>query len=179
MRADDDIDVAIRHVLQQDFRFFRGLKAGQHADANGERAEPLREIVVMLLGQQCGRHQHGDLTIVLDRFEGRPHGDLGLAVPDIAAHQSIHRLRGLQIALNVLDGFDLIGRFLILECRFKGMGQGRIFAILAALNDFAIGIQFHQLVGHLFNAFFNFRGRPSPTAPPNLSILGEWPSAPL
>ena len=78
-------------------------------NANGKRAEPLREIVVMLLGQQCGRHQHGDLTIVLDRFEGRPHGDLGLAVPDIAAHQAIHRLRGLQIALNVLDGFDLIG----------------------------------------------------------------------
>ena len=40
-----------------------------------------------------------------------------------------------------------------------------------ALNEFAIGIQFHQLVGHLFNAFFNFRGRPSPTAPAQLIHL--------
>ena len=48
------------------------------------------------------------------------------------------------------------------------MGQGRIFAILAALNDFAIGIQFHQLMGHLLNALFNVRGRPTPTRSPQL-----------
>jgi hypothetical protein len=44
---------------------------------------------MVLLGQDRGRHQHGHLLAGVDGLESRPDGDLGLAVADVAAYQTI------------------------------------------------------------------------------------------
>ena len=63
----------------------------------------------MLLDQQCGRHQDGDLLAVLHGLERGAHRDLGLAVADITADQPVHRDRPLHVALNLVDGAELVG----------------------------------------------------------------------
>ena len=64
----------------------------------------------MLLRQHGGRHQHGDLLAVLDRLEGGPHCDLGLAEADVAGDQAVHRDRPLHVGLDLVDGGQLVGR---------------------------------------------------------------------
>ena len=73
----------------------------------------------MLLRQNCGGHEHGDLFAGHHRLERRADGHLGFAETDVAADQPIHRLRPLHIAFGVVDGFFLIGGFLINKSRLK------------------------------------------------------------
>ena len=63
----------------------------------------------MLLHQQGGRHQHRDLLAVLDRLEGGPHRDLGLAVTDVAADEAVHGDGALHVGLDLVDGAELVG----------------------------------------------------------------------
>src|SRR3546814_20798122 len=56
------------------------------------------------------RHPPGDLRAVLDRLERRAHRDLGLAVADVAADQPVHRHGALHVALDLVDGRQLVGR---------------------------------------------------------------------
>jgi hypothetical protein len=53
---------------------------GQSLD-DREARHPFGEGLQMLIGQQRGGHQHGDLLAVLHGLERRPHRDLGLAMP--------------------------------------------------------------------------------------------------
>ena len=53
-------------------------------------------------------HQDRDLLAVLHRLERRPHRDLGLAVADVAADQPVHRDRPLHVALDLVDGAELV-----------------------------------------------------------------------
>ena len=46
----------------------------------------------MLEAENCGGGEDGDLLAVLDGLEGGAHGYFGLAVPDVAAEQAVHRL---------------------------------------------------------------------------------------
>ncbi len=62
----------------------------------------------MLLGQDRGGDQHRYLLAVVDGFEGRPDGDLGLPVTDIATNQTIHGVRGLHVSFYRLNGLQLI-----------------------------------------------------------------------
>ena len=64
----------------------------------------------MLLGQQRGGHQDGDLLSILDGLEGGPDRDLGLAVADVAADQPVHRDDLLHVPLDLIDSRKLVGR---------------------------------------------------------------------
>jgi hypothetical protein len=55
-------------------------------------------------------HEDGDLLAVLHRLERGPHGDLGLAVADVAADEPVHRDRALHVGLDLVDGAQLVGR---------------------------------------------------------------------
>ena len=68
----------------------------------GERGE-------VLLDEQRGGHQQDHLLAVLDRLERGAHGDLGLAVADVAADQPVHRHRALHVALDLLHRGELVG----------------------------------------------------------------------
>ena len=94
---------------------------------NGNSAIRGGEAAVVLLGEDRGRHQHGDLLAGVDGLERRPDGDLGLAVADVAADQPVHRLALGHVALDRLDGRELVGRLLIGE---RGLELGHPVAVL-------------------------------------------------
>ena len=69
----------------------------------GQSAKRSLKVLVVLLGQQGGRHQHGDLPAGLDGDEGGAHGDLGFAETDVAADHAVHRLVGAHVLEHRLD----------------------------------------------------------------------------
>ena len=81
--------------------------------AIGERelGHPGPERAQVLLGQDRGGHEHGHLVAGVDRLEGGPHRQLGLAVADVAAQQPVHRPRLLHVGLDGRDRRQLVGRF--------------------------------------------------------------------
>ncbi len=78
--------------------------------------QPLAERAEVLLGEHRGRHQHGDLPAVVDGLESGPHGQLGLAVADVAADEPIHGPAALHVAFDFGHRRELIG------CFAKGKG---------------------------------------------------------
>ena len=109
MRPDDAVDVA-RLDTGDDLA---GLgwceEPAQRLDADGVAGEAVGERVAVLARQQRRGDEHGDLLAVLDRLEGSPHRDLGLAEADVAAQQAIHRIRPLHVRLDVDGGDALVG----------------------------------------------------------------------
>ena len=63
----------------------------------------------MLLREDRRGHDDRDLLAVLDGLESGAQGDLGLAVPDIADDEPVHRPAALHVALGVLDRLQLVG----------------------------------------------------------------------
>jgi len=95
----------------------------------------------------CG-DEDGDLLIVHDRLERRPHGYLSLAVPNIPADQPVHGLRPTHIRLDMLDGRDLIA------CLVKGKGRlklalpGGVRSKGVPLGHLSGGIELQELLRH-------------------------------
>ena len=162
MGADDDVDGARRHLLQNRLGFFRRLKSRQQRHARRKWRKALGKIIVMLMRQQRGRDQHRHLAVVLHRFECGPHGHLGLAVPHVAADQPVHRLARFHVAGDVLDRFQLIGRFLVFEGGFELVIQRAVVAIGVPLGQLAVGIEIDQFLRHLLDVFLHPRRRPGP-----------------
>ena len=97
----------------------------------GKFCVPLGEGLEVLLHEQGRRHQDRDLLAVLHRLERGPHGDLGLAVADVAADQPVHRDRLLHVGLDLVDGGELVGgldvREGVLELALpRGVGAERV-----------------------------------------------------
>jgi hypothetical protein len=82
--------------------------AGQPRDAHPERFQPGAQFEVMLFGQYLGRRHESGLPPRLDRPTRRKRRDDGLATADIALQQSLHRIRRLQIAIEL--GHDALLR---------------------------------------------------------------------
>ena len=96
--------------LPQDLRdFLRREEAAHHFDAHRMIAKAMAKGLQVLLRQNGRRRQHGDLLAAFDGEERRPHGDFGLAVADIAANQSVHRLLALHAGEGFVDGALLVG----------------------------------------------------------------------
>ncbi len=96
-----DHDVHLPFFSDPSSRFFllaRRAETRQHIDPHREILHPLHKGIVMLLRQNCGRHQIHNLLTLLNRLKGRPESDLGLAVAHIAADQSVHDLRLLSMS---------------------------------------------------------------------------------
>jgi len=102
------------------------------------------------------------LFAVGQRLERRAHGDLGLAVADVAAQQAIHRLQALHVPLDVLAGGDLVlgGR------EFEGVLELALpVAVLRkgeAFGQAAFGVEFEQLVRHVAHLGLDARFRAAP-----------------
>ena len=63
----------------------------------------------MLLGEDRRGDQHQDLLALACGLEGGAQGDLGLAVADVATHQSIHRPGRFHVGLDQFDRLQLVG----------------------------------------------------------------------
>ncbi len=151
VRADHDVDRAAGQALDGLLGLHRVGEPRQSLDRHRERPHPVGEGVQVLLGEQRGRHQHGDLLAVLHRLERRAHRDLGLAVTDVAADHPVHRHRALHVRLDLVDGGQLITRL--------GVGEGVLqFPLPRGVSAVGVPgrglprrIQLHQLGGDLLD----------------------------
>ena len=110
MGADDAVDLAAGEAFHHLLGLFVGEEAAECLDPHGEPGEPVGEGVAVLGGEQGGGTQHGHLLAVLDGFERGAHSHLGLAEPDVAAHQAVHRVAPLHVGLHLVDRHLLVGR---------------------------------------------------------------------
>ena len=85
--ADDAVDLARRQAVDHRLGLGRGEEAGEHLDAHRVVGEAVAEGLAVLLREERGGHQHGDLLAVLDGLERGADRHLGLAEPDVAAQR--------------------------------------------------------------------------------------------
>ena len=111
----------------------------------------------MLLSQQGRGNQDGHLPVGLDRLKGGTHRDLGFAVSHISTDQAVHGFWGFHIPSYFFNGSQLVRRFFIFKARFEFLNQKRILLVRAPSGDFPIGIEFNEFLGHILDAFFDFR----------------------
>jgi hypothetical protein len=119
----------------------------------------------VLLGQQGGGDQDRHLAVVFHCLERSAHGDLGLPVPDVTADQTVHRLAGFHVALDVLDGAELVRRLFVLEGCFELVRQRAVRPVPGSMDDLSVGIEVHQFLRHFFDALFDAGRGASPTGP--------------
>ena len=149
MSAHHDVDRAVGQAGDDLLGLLVGLEAAQSLDRDREAGHPLAEGRQVLGDQERRRHQHRDLLAVLDRLERRPDRDLGLAVADVAAHETVHRHGLAHVGLDLVDRAELVG----------GLGEGEGVLELAlpgsvrpegvALGGLTRGVQLDQLGGDL------------------------------
>ena len=154
--ADHDVDLAVGQVLGGRLDFLGGAEAGNDLDLDRPVGEAILEAVVMLLGEQGGGHQYGDLLAAVYSEECGAHGDFGLAEADIAADQAVHRLCLGHVLHHGVDGGLLVGGFL----EGEGVGEGLVvlfrLAETEALARGPAGVHVQQLGGHIANLFRRF-----------------------
>jgi len=149
--ADDDVDCAGGKVVQDRALHAPVAEAGEHLHLDREWCQAAGERVEVLLGQDGGRHQHGDLLAVHHSLEGGPQRNLGLAVAHIAADQAIHRLLAFHISLDFGDGPELVFRLDIGEGSLQLMLPGRVRPEGVALDSGSHGVQLKQVAGKLLD----------------------------
>ena len=92
-----------------------------------------------------------------DSLESGAHGDFGLAVADVAAQQAIHRERGFHVALDVVDGVQLIGGLVEFEGVFEFALPVRIGREGVAGGHLAFGVELEELFGHVADGLADAR----------------------
>ncbi len=154
MGSDDDIDRAALQVFDHRLVLFGAAKARDHLDSDRIILEAGAEIEPVLLGQNRGRHQHGDLMPVHHGDAGRAQRDLGLAESRVAAEQTVHRLGPRHVADDVVDRRQLVGSLFELEALGELVILGARMGKSVPLLDFTRGVDIQQLGGHLQHRLF-------------------------
>ncbi len=153
--ADDDIHAAFSQAEKDLALLLRGAEAGEHLHFNREGREALVEGAVMLLGEDGGGHQDGNLFAIGDGFEGGAQGHLGLAVAHVAADQAIHGAGVLHVGLDFFDHAQLVFGLNIGEAGFQLLLPGGVGGEGVALDDAAAGIELKQILGHFEDGLFD------------------------
>ena len=120
MRSDDDIDFATGRPFQNVRLLGVRPKTAQHLDGDRKSGHAFHERLVVLLAKHRRRHENRHLLAIEDSPKRRPHRDFRLAVTDVAAEQTIHRLVGLHVRQNGFNGCRLIRRLRIGERTDEG-----------------------------------------------------------
>ena len=115
MRADNNIDRAIRHAFQRGFGGFAVVETRKAGDFHREIGEAVGEVLRVLLDQKRGRGEYGDLFAAHHRYKRGAQGDFGFAEANIAAYEAVHRLRLCQILNHSGNGGSLVFGFFIAE----------------------------------------------------------------
>ena len=110
VRADDDADRAVLQPAHGLARLLAARTADDRADRDSLACEAAAEHLEMLAGEQRGRRDDGYLLAgECDRRRGVQR-DLGLAEPDIAADEPVHRLAVREIVEHGADRRVLVAR---------------------------------------------------------------------
>jgi hypothetical protein len=155
VRADDHVDFAGGEIGERLFLLRVAAEAAHHVDANRKSGKPLLQGLLMLKCQHGGRRQKRDLRRVHHRLEGRSHGDFRLAVPDVAAKQTVHRRRQFHVALDIGDRRLLIRRQLVLEGVLEFLLPVGVWRERAARHRLARGVELQQLLRHVAHRLFH------------------------
>ena len=150
MGADQDVDLALAGPLEHLADLGLGPEAVDDFDHEGKLGHARAEAAMVLFRQDRRRHEHSDLLARIDRPERAADRDLGLAVADVAADQAVHRLSLGHVALDGLDGRELVGRFLIRKGRFKFGDPVRIWGgRQSPRGPSALGLDVDQLLSQI------------------------------
>ena len=162
MGRDQDVDGSALDTLQRGGGFLAGAETRQRFDPHRPVREAISEVVLVLLREQRGRHQHDDLFAGLHGDEGRAHRDLRLAEADIAADHAVHRLLSTEIGDHLDDGLGLVGGLLEREA----VGESLVFEFarreLQTAPRLALRVKIEQFGGHIAHLL----GRPASRAGP-------------
>ena len=164
MRADNDIDRAVRHAFQRGFGGFTVVETRKAGDFHGEIGETVGEVLRVLLDQKRGRREYGDLFAAHHRHKRGAQRDFGFAETDIATHEAVHRLRLRQIFNHGGDGGGLVFGFLVAEAVGKCLIVQLVdFELVSRLGG-ALGVEIEQLGGGVACFFGGFALRLVPRA---------------
>ena len=162
MGADDEVDRPGGKASHG--RLLLGLRdeAREQLDGDREGAEPGRERRVVLRREDGRGNQDRDLLRVLDRLEGGPDRDLGLAIPDVADDEAVHRANRLHVVLDLDGGAELVDRLLVRE---RGLHLGLPGAVAGVWMTRGRGpsrVQREQLLGEVADRLPDALLRPEP-----------------
>ena len=169
--ADDDIHKPLLQILHCLLLLIRGAEPAQKIDADREILQPLYKCIIMLLGEDGGRHQIDHLLSLLDRLKCSADGDLCLAVPHISADQPVHDLRALHIMLRVLNGLELIFRLLEGKHLLKLLLPDCIRPIDEPFRLLPGRIELHQVLRHSLHCLLHLTLRLPPLGGPEFVQL--------
>ena len=176
--ADEDVHLARREVGERALHVGRAAEPRHHLAHDREIGVALSERVPVLLREDRRGRQHERLPPVERDRERRPHGDLRLAEPDVAADEPVHGPRGLEILLHGLDRLELIRRLAERERRLEPLEpvvrevEGNAGGVLA------LRVQRQQLPGQLAAAWPARLLTSCHARPPSFESVGCRPSAP-
>jgi hypothetical protein len=149
VRADDHVDLARRQPPGHLSRLRRGEEARQHLHAHRIAREAIGERLVVLLREQRRRDEDRHLLAVLHGLERRADGDLRLPEAHVAAHEAVHRVALLHVALDLGDGDELIGRLLVREGVLELVLPGRVVGERVPRLVQPLLVQHDELLGDL------------------------------
>ena len=118
----------------------------------------------MLLHKDGGRGQQRRLLAAHHAFEDGAQGHFGLAVAHVAAEQAVHDARLFHVALDVLDGGELVGGLLVGEAVLELALPGGVRVEGVAGRGLAVGVEFQKLAGDLLDGGLDARLLPLPFA---------------
>ena len=173
--ADDHVDGAALDVAHHRLGLLGGEEPGEDLDAHRVAGEALAERLAVLVGEQRGRHEDGDLLAVLHRLEGGPHGDLGLAEADVAADEAVHGPGPLHVGLDVVDGLGLVGRLLVGERLLHLRLPGRVGREGVPGGGHPPAVEDDELLGDLLDGLLTLARALDHSAPPIRDRVGDSP----
>ncbi len=110
MRTDDDLCVTLCDaVISRASRLCRDA-AGQPRDRDAQWLEPALKVVAVLLCEQLRRGHDGNLVTGADSTQCSTGSYHGFAAPDIPLHQTHHRMRLCEVAIDLVQRFALVAR---------------------------------------------------------------------
>src|SRR5471030_2421750 len=154
--ADNNVDLAFGQISDGGIHFLGRLETAHHFHAHRPVGEAVAEAVVVLLGEQGGRHQNRHLATAVHGDERSTHRYFGLAETDVAADQSVHRFGREHVGAYGVDGGLLIRGFFERETGAEGRVIGFRVSEGMTFTGGAAGVDVEQLGGHVTHLFGSF-----------------------
>ena len=147
--ADDQVQRPGPQVCQSFAGLGGGAEAGQDADVHRKTAKTADGGGVMLLGQNRGGHQDGHLLAVQNGLHGGAESHLRLAEAHVAAEQTVHGPGRFHVALDLVDGTELIVGLGVGEILFKFRLPGGVGGKGKAGQPLALRVELDQAPGQI------------------------------